>query len=391
MSFLTALGAFNYGLVLIYGLFLSAAIAGGWENRRQKRLIIALCPLFLLIQTPCWLILGEGITKQLYPLIVHLPLVLILILALKKPMGIALVSVCTAYLCCQLPRWVNLMVTAVTGSSLAGEISYTLLILPIFLLLRHLFVHSAYGAMTASAQSLLLFGSLPVAYYFYDYATVVYADALSTDIQALNEFLPTALIIFYVMFLSAYHKQMQTRADAELQRSMLEAELKQAEEEFTAVKQLVLLQEPMKGRFTKTHLLRIHRFLFEDVYPFAGHIRREQISKGDTLFYPPEMIDRQLGRVFDEIHTKKLLSEQDSEKQIQNLSHVMTELNIIHPFREGNGRSIRELIRCMGLEYGLRLNWGNTDRDTLIDAAIASVDDDMAFCDVLTQCLETEE
>lgn len=94
------------------------------------------------------------------------------------------------------------------------------------------------------------------------------------------------------------------------------AELKQAEEEFTAVKQLVLLQEPMKGRFTKTHLLRIHRFLFEDVYPFAGHIRREQISKGDTMFYPPEMIDRQLGRVFDEIHTKKLLSEQDSEKQI---------------------------------------------------------------------------
>ena len=81
MSFLTALGAFNYGLVLICGLFLSAAIAGGWENRRQKRLIIALCPLFLLIQTPCWLILGESATKQLYPLIVHLPLVLILIVA----------------------------------------------------------------------------------------------------------------------------------------------------------------------------------------------------------------------------------------------------------------------------------------------------------------------
>lgn len=169
------------------------------------------------------------------------------------------------------------------------------------------------------------------------------------------------------------------------------AELKQAEEEFTAVKQLVLLQKPMKGRFTKTHLMRIHRFLFEDVYPFAGHIRREQISKGDTTFYPPEMIDRQLNRIFDEIHTKELLSERNSKIQIQNLSHVMSELNIIHPFREGNGRSIRELIRCMGLEYGLHLNWGNTDRDTLINAAIASVDDDMAFCDVLTQCLETDE
>ena len=125
------------------------------------------------------------------------------------------------------------------------------------------------------------------------------------------------------------------------------AELKQAEEEFTAVKQMALLQEPIKGRFTKTHLFRIHRFLFEDVYPFAGHIRKEQISKGDTMFYPPDLIDRELERVFKNIHSKKLLAEQDEEKQIQNLSQTMAELNIIHPFREGNGRSTRELIRCI--------------------------------------------
>ena len=68
----------------------------------------------------------------------------------------------------------------------------------------------------------------------------------------------------------------------------------------------------------------------------------------------------------------------------------MAELNIIHPFREGNGRSIRELIRCMALEYGLRINWGNTDRETLINAAIVAVDDDMAFCAVLKQCVEME-
>ena len=263
MSFLSALGAFNYGLVLLYGLFLSAAIAGGWENRRQKRLIIALCPLFLLIQTPCWLILGESVTKQLYPLIVHLPLVLILIFALKKPVGIALVSVCTAYLCCQLPRWVNLMVTAVIHSTLAGEISYTLAIYPVFLLLRRYFVRPAYSAMTASPQSLLLFGSLPVAYYFYDYATVVYSDVLSTDIRALNEFLPTALIVFYVMFLSAYHKQMQTRADAELQRSMLEAELKQAEVAVEGLRN-VETQVAVYQHDIRHHLTAIDSFLAAD-------------------------------------------------------------------------------------------------------------------------------
>ena len=85
-----------------------------------------------------------------------------------------------------------------------------------------------------------------------------------------------------------------------------------------------------------------------------------------------------------------MLRETEPQAQLRNLSHVMAELNIIHPFREGNGRSIRELIRCMALEYGLHINWGNTDRETLINAAIAAVDDDMAFCDVLRQCVETK-
>lgn len=165
-------------------------------------------------------------------------------------------------------------------------------------------------------------------------------------------------------------------------------ELKRAEEEFSAVKQYVLLQEPIRGRFTKNHLFRIHRFLFEDIYPFAGRIRREQISKGHTLFYPPNLIDKELRHVFDKIHTGNMLSEQNNNNQICNLSYIMSELNIIHPFREGNGRCIREMIRCMALEYGLELNWGNTDRETLLNAAILSVDDDMAFCEVLKSCME---
>lgn len=168
-------------------------------------------------------------------------------------------------------------------------------------------------------------------------------------------------------------------------------ELKDIEEKFVAIKQLVLLQKPIPGRFTINHLLRIHRFLFEDVYPFAGHIRREQISKGETLFFPPDLIKRELRRVFGEIHETGMLQEKKPQSQIQHLSHVMAELNIIHPFREGNGRSIREFIRCMAQVYGLTLNWGNADQDTMMDAAIASVYDDMAFCEILHQCLESGE
>lgn len=164
-------------------------------------------------------------------------------------------------------------------------------------------------------------------------------------------------------------------------------ELKQAEEEVTALKQYMLMESPIKGRFTKTQLVNIHRFLFEDIYPFAGHIRCEQISKGDTMFFPPHLIDQELDKVFSKLHSEKMMHETDRKRQVEHLSYIMSELNIIHPFREGNGRSIRELIRCMALYYGFSLDWSSADREMMLDAAVRSVVDERAFCDVIVKCI----
>lgn len=236
MTFLDLLSIFNYGLVLIYGLFLSTAIAGGCQNRRQQRLIAALIPVFLLIQSAFWLLLGVATAKQFYPLIVHLPLALVLIFALKKPVWESIISTCTAYLCCQLPRWVDLFAAAVTRSPLVGEITYTIAIVPSYLLLRRYFTDAAHTAMTCSPTAPLLFGSLPVAYYIFDYATTIYSDLLYSSFYVLAEFLPTALIIFYVAFLTAYQTQLRNGAEAEMQRSLLEAELKQSQAEIDALR-----------------------------------------------------------------------------------------------------------------------------------------------------------
>lgn len=260
MDFLNLLGIINYGLVLIYGLFLSTHIAGGWSTKRQKRLIFALCPLFLLIQSLFWLAWGVDAAKQLYPLFVHLPLVLILVFALKKKLGLAMVSVCTAYLCCQLPRWFNLAFTALTGSPLVGEICYTLVIVPIYLLLRRYFVRIAHDAMTYSPQILFLFGSLPFVYYVFDYSTVIYSNALYAGIPALTEFFPTALIVFYVAFLTAYHLQIQKRSQAELQKSVLEVELKQSGVELESMRR-VENQTAIYRHNLRHHLAAIDGFL----------------------------------------------------------------------------------------------------------------------------------
>ena len=236
MDLCAGLGVFNYGLVLIFGLFLSVFISGGWADQRQKRLVWTLCPLFLAIQSPCWLLWGEDAVKQIYPLIVHLPLVLILVLGLKRRVDVAVVSVCTAYLCCQLPRWVDLVITAATRSPLLGEIGYTLFIGPIFFLLYRFFVRPAYAAVSSSHQSLMLFGSLPVAYYLFDYATTIYSDALHAGIYALDEFLPTVLIVFYVAFMTAYHVQSRARMQSEMQNAVLQSALRQSQTQMDALR-----------------------------------------------------------------------------------------------------------------------------------------------------------
>jgi cell filamentation protein len=167
--------------------------------------------------------------------------------------------------------------------------------------------------------------------------------------------------------------------------------LKKAEEEITVVKQMALYQNPIKGNFTKAHLMNIHKFIFGDIYPFAGKIRKEQISKADTMFYPPNLIDRELDKIFLKIKSEAMLKEKSEDKVFDNLAYVMAELNIIHPFREGNGRTIREFIRLMAKRCGYSLNWGNVDSDKLLNASILSVDDYAVLINILKICTERDK
>lgn len=251
---MTLLSVLKPILILFYGVLLSTDIAGGWNNRRERNLILSLCPILLLIQLLLLLPFGYETVQKLYPLIVHLPLTLVLIFALKKKAGIAVTSVCIGYLCCQLPLWFELAVTALTGFEVAGGVCYILLIFPIFFLLRRFFIRAAHDAMSFSRRSLLLFGSLPAAYYLFDYATTVYSNALYTGILALHEFLPTVLTVFYVAFLTAYHVQTSARSQAQLYNSMLEAELKQSRSEMEILRraetQSAIYQHDMRHHLT---------------------------------------------------------------------------------------------------------------------------------------------
>lgn len=250
----------NYGLIFFYGLFLSAKITYADKQQWQKTGILSIGVLLLVLQILCTLLWDIDTTRRLYPVIVHLPLLTFLVFFCKRPAGIALVSVCTAYLCCQLPRAGKFLVIIFTKQALLGEITYTVLILPIFFLLWCYFAHAAYNAMTDSPQALLLFGSLPVLYYISNYVTIIYSNIQYEYSKMLGEILPTILILFYVAFLTAYRVQLQKRSEIEFTNSMFSVQLKQAETEISTLRksrlQIAVYQHDMRH-----HLLMVDNLL----------------------------------------------------------------------------------------------------------------------------------
>lgn len=145
-----------------------------------------------------------------------------------------------------------------------------------------------------------------------------------------------------------------------------------------------LSANPIKGRFGITHLLRIHKYIFGDIYPFAGKTRNVNISKGTTPFCSCEYIYENFEQIHTQLKKENFLKHLDINIFFERLAYYMSEINMIHPFREGNGRTIREYIRCLALVNGYVINWNSLDKDQLLNAIIMSVNKDYSS---LKDCL----
>lgn len=117
--------------------------------------------------------------------------------------------------------------------------------------------------------------------------------------------------------------------------------LKRVEDDLTTIRQQDLIEKPITGRFTANHPCSIHRYLFGDVYSFAGHYRRESIAKGQTVFENPSEIERKLKKLLVELKSENCLKNIPEQKFLARLAYYFAELNFLHPFREGNGRATR--------------------------------------------------
>lgn len=149
-----------------------------------------------------------------------------------------------------------------------------------------------------------------------------------------------------------------------------QAELDRAEATLALVRSLELVKQPVEGKYDLAHLQEIHARLFGDVYDWAGRIRTVDSSKGDTRFANFQQIETYAPEIFKPLLREQLLQSLDIDTFCHRAGHYLGELNVLHPFREGNGRSIREFVGQVARGAGYAIDWKGVDRADMIQASI---------------------
>jgi cell filamentation protein len=144
-----------------------------------------------------------------------------------------------------------------------------------------------------------------------------------------------------------------------------------AERDITRLKLLKLFNSPVPKEFDFTLLCNIHKVIFEDIYNWAGQIRKgEFFSKGSSIFCRGSLIQINADAIFCGITNENYLCNLDKKTFISRIAYYMGEVNALHPFREGNGRTAREFFRQLSLHANYLLDFNNTSKDDLFVADI---------------------
>lgn len=114
-------------------------------------------------------------------------------------------------------------------------------------------------------------------------------------------------------------------------------------------------------------LFQIHKYLFQDIYDWAGKRRTVEISKEGKQFFPIEYFDNAIKYIDQLIIEFKQIPKENRRSLAEKLAEILDNVNYFHPFREGNGRTQREFLRLLALEKDLILNINPPDNKGIYD------------------------
>jgi cell filamentation protein len=139
-----------------------------------------------------------------------------------------------------------------------------------------------------------------------------------------------------------------------------------------------LLRNPLGGRFDTAHLKAIHKYVFRDVFTWAGQFRTTMLGKTEHFgeppawFTPPHLLEHEADRIFGLLHAADLLRGLGRVEFAHQAARLFGEINKLHPFREGNGRTQRLFVEALARQAEHPVHFDVVSRERMIQASIAA-------------------
>ena len=210
---------------MLFGIFLSAFFLGVKQDKKNVLKLLLLAVISGTLYFAMASLFDSTIVDQLYPVLVHVPLLLVLVLYYKFRILPSLISIFTAYLCCQCSNWMGLLALSVTEEEWCYYACRIVVTLVVFWVLCRYVCQTTAMLFAKTDRELLIIGSLPLVYYIFDYATTKFSKLLYTGNRAVPEFLGFAICLSYLIFLLVYFREYEMKSKAEQYNELIRMQM----------------------------------------------------------------------------------------------------------------------------------------------------------------------
>ena len=237
-------------LTLYFGVFVTTAIIGIKNSKKNFLIVNCFCILDLLLHMICSMLKSSSHVLNAYPLLTHLPLLLLLIFIFKRSLLKSLLAVTTAYLCCQINNWISIVPESLGCAQWIIDLTYIAGIFVTYHVVYRYIASALSDVFSKPDIELIPFCIMPFFYYIFDYATTVYTSLLYDGNRLVSEFFPFVMSICYLVFCIVYCRQFERQQQISTQNYFMQIKQAQFQKEIESMqrneKNVSLLRHDMR-------------------------------------------------------------------------------------------------------------------------------------------------
>ena len=221
---------------MLFGIYISAFFLGVKQNKNNITKLALFSCLEGIFYLTAMFILGEHTANSMYPFLIHVPLFIYLFFYYKFPMLSCMISICSAYLCCQISNWCGLFIMNITKYEWAYYFTRITVTIITFIILCRYVCSTTSAVFAKRKRELCIIGFLPLIYYIFDYAFTKFSNLLYTGNRVIVEFMGFAFCIAYLVFLIIYFKEFEEKQEFRQYSDLMELHLQSLQNEIDHVK-----------------------------------------------------------------------------------------------------------------------------------------------------------